>query len=238
MGPCLVHNPKIISSHRYLGILWKHGDYDQVLLDEPLSNLDAKLRRQVREDIRAIQQELGLTVVYVTHDQEEALAVSDEIVVMRNAAIAQIGGEAERLVLNAVEGAGFIGIAVSLMGRNHPVGIVLAIAGMACLAAGAVLADDLPVVEQPELAPFRAVVADDRGLDVVLTAEPEQPFGLRPGGEDDHPLLGLGNPYFPWKQPVIFQGNLVELNHATVFFSKLAERGREPATTAILHEGV
>ena len=64
----------------------------QVLLfDEPLSNLDAKLRRQVREDIRTIQQDLGLTVVYVTHDQEEALAVSDEIGVMRNAAIAQIG---------------------------------------------------------------------------------------------------------------------------------------------------
>ncbi|SMX50032.1 ABC transporter ATP-binding protein [Maliponia aquimaris] len=64
----------------------------QVLLfDEPLSNLDAKLRRQVREDIRAIQQDLGLTVVYVTHDQEEALAVSDEIVVMRNASIAQKG---------------------------------------------------------------------------------------------------------------------------------------------------
>ena len=64
----------------------------QVLLfDEPLSNLDAKLRRQVREDIRAIQQNLGLTVVYVTHDQEEALAVSDQIVVMRNAAIAQLG---------------------------------------------------------------------------------------------------------------------------------------------------
>jgi len=64
----------------------------QVLLfDEPLSNLDAKLRRQVREDIRAIQQDLGLTVVYVTHDQEEALAVSDEIVVMRNASIAQVG---------------------------------------------------------------------------------------------------------------------------------------------------
>jgi iron(III) transport system ATP-binding protein len=64
----------------------------QVLLfDEPLSNLDAKLRRQVREEIREIQQDLGLTVVYVTHDQEEALAVSDEIVVMRNAGIAQIG---------------------------------------------------------------------------------------------------------------------------------------------------
>lgn len=64
----------------------------QVLLfDEPLSNLDAKLRRKVREEIRDIQQSLGLTVVYVTHDQEEALAVSDEIVVMRNAAIAQMG---------------------------------------------------------------------------------------------------------------------------------------------------
>jgi iron(III) transport system ATP-binding protein len=64
----------------------------QVLLfDEPLSNLDAKLRRQVREEIREIQQNLGLTVVYVTHDQEEALAVSDEIVVMRNATIAQKG---------------------------------------------------------------------------------------------------------------------------------------------------
>ncbi len=64
----------------------------QVLLfDEPLSNLDAKLRRQVREEIREIQTKLGLTVVYVTHDQEEALAVSDRIIVMRNATIAQDG---------------------------------------------------------------------------------------------------------------------------------------------------
>jgi len=64
----------------------------QVLLfDEPLSNLDAKLRRQVREEIRELQINLGLTVVYVTHDQEEALAVSDRIIVMRNAAIAQNG---------------------------------------------------------------------------------------------------------------------------------------------------
>ncbi len=64
----------------------------QVLLfDEPLSNLDAKLRRQVRDEIRELQTTLGLTVVYVTHDQEEALAVSDRIIVMRNAAIAQSG---------------------------------------------------------------------------------------------------------------------------------------------------
>ncbi|MCC7282316.1 MAG: ABC transporter ATP-binding protein [Acetobacteraceae bacterium] len=68
----------------------------QVLLfDEPLSNLDARLRRSMREEIRALQQRLGLTVVYVTHDQAEALAVSDRIVVMQNAAIAQVGTPAE-----------------------------------------------------------------------------------------------------------------------------------------------
>jgi iron(III) transport system ATP-binding protein len=64
----------------------------QVLLfDEPLSNLDAKLRRRVRDDIRELQQSLNLTVAYVTHDQEEALAVSDRIIVMSNARIAQTG---------------------------------------------------------------------------------------------------------------------------------------------------
>jgi iron(III) transport system ATP-binding protein len=62
-----------------------------LLFDEPLSNLDAKLRRRVREDIRSLQQNLGLTVVYVTHDQEEALAVSDRIVVMRAGEIVQDG---------------------------------------------------------------------------------------------------------------------------------------------------
>ncbi len=62
-----------------------------LLLDEPLSNLDAKLRRHVREEIRQIQQDLGLTAVYVTHDQEEAMAISDRIIVMRNAEIAQQG---------------------------------------------------------------------------------------------------------------------------------------------------
>ena len=68
----------------------------QVLLfDEPLSNLDAKLRRKMREDIREIQLKLGLTSVYVTHDQEEALAVSDKIVVMNKGRIAQAGTPAD-----------------------------------------------------------------------------------------------------------------------------------------------
>ncbi len=66
-----------------------------LLFDEPLSNLDAKLRRHVREEIRLIQQDLGLTAVYVTHDQEEAMAVSDQIVVMREGDIAQAGSPAD-----------------------------------------------------------------------------------------------------------------------------------------------
>jgi iron(III) transport system ATP-binding protein len=62
-----------------------------LLFDEPLSNLDAKLRRRVRQEIRELQQELELTVLYVTHDQEEALAVSDHIIVMDRGKIAQQG---------------------------------------------------------------------------------------------------------------------------------------------------
>ena len=66
-----------------------------LLFDEPLSNLDAKLRRQVREDIREIQQKLGVTTIYVTHDQEEALAISDKVIVMNKAVIAQEGSPKE-----------------------------------------------------------------------------------------------------------------------------------------------
>ena len=62
-----------------------------LLFDEPLSNLDAKLRRQVREDIRELQLKLGVTTIYVTHDQEEALAISDKVIVMNKAVIAQEG---------------------------------------------------------------------------------------------------------------------------------------------------
>lgn len=62
-----------------------------LLFDEPLSNLDARLRREMREEIRALQQRLELTVAYVTHDQNEALAVSDQIIVMNDGLLAQRG---------------------------------------------------------------------------------------------------------------------------------------------------
>lgn len=62
-----------------------------LLMDEPLSNLDAKLRLDMRQAIREIQHEVGITTVYVTHDQEEAMAISDQIAVMKDGVIQQIG---------------------------------------------------------------------------------------------------------------------------------------------------
>ncbi|MBB4652184.1 putative spermidine/putrescine transport system ATP-binding protein [Aminobacter niigataensis] len=64
---------------------------DVLLFDEPLSNLDAKLRDTLRDDLRALQQKLGVTSIYVTHDQSEAMALGDEIVVMKNGEIVERG---------------------------------------------------------------------------------------------------------------------------------------------------
>jgi putative spermidine/putrescine transport system ATP-binding protein len=66
-----------------------------LLLDEPLSALDAKIRVELRQEIRRIQQSLHITTIYVTHDQEEALSISDRIVVMSQGAIEQVGTPSE-----------------------------------------------------------------------------------------------------------------------------------------------
>lgn len=81
-----------------------------LLLDEPLSALDARIRKHLREQIRSIQQELGLTTIFVTHDQEEALVMSDRIVLMNAGKIVQ-SGAAETLYTAPVDAfaAGFIG---------------------------------------------------------------------------------------------------------------------------------
>ena len=68
---------------------------DILLLDEPLSNLDAKLRQEVRVEIRQLQRKLGLTAVMVTHDQDEALSMADRLVVMNNGEIQQVGSQRE-----------------------------------------------------------------------------------------------------------------------------------------------
>ena len=92
-----------------------------LLFDEPLSNLDARLRRHLRDEIRSLQQRLGLTAIYVTHDQEEALAISDEIVLMDKARIAQQGPPAELYELPAsVFVAGFMGDANLVDGALGP----------------------------------------------------------------------------------------------------------------------
>ena len=66
-----------------------------LLFDEPLSNLDAKLRLHMRDEIRKLQQEVGITSIYVTHDQAEAMALSDKIVIMKDGEIAQVGSPFE-----------------------------------------------------------------------------------------------------------------------------------------------
>jgi iron(III) transport system ATP-binding protein len=96
-----------------------------LLFDEPLSNLDARLRREMREEIRALQQRLGLTVAYVTHDQSEALAVSDQIIVMNEGRIAQRGAPQAMYERPASEFvAGFMGEAMLFPAMADAVGKV------------------------------------------------------------------------------------------------------------------
>ncbi len=64
---------------------------DVLLFDEPLSNLDAKLREYMRDQVRTLQKQLGITSVYVTHDQEEAMAISDKVIILRGGRIEQVG---------------------------------------------------------------------------------------------------------------------------------------------------
>jgi putative spermidine/putrescine transport system ATP-binding protein len=93
------------------------------LLDEPLSNLDAKLRAEVRLQIRALQQRLGLTTLIVTHDQEEALTMADRLVVMDQGRVKQIG-TAEELYERPADAfvAGFVGRCNLIAGTQHPEG--------------------------------------------------------------------------------------------------------------------
>ncbi|MEW1835603.1 ABC transporter ATP-binding protein [Microbacterium sp. NPDC079995] len=88
-----------------------------LLLDEPLSALDAKVRVQLRDEIRRIQLRLGITTIFVTHDQEEALAVSDRIAVMAAGRIAQIGTPEDLYLRPATpDVAGFVGLSSALPG--------------------------------------------------------------------------------------------------------------------------
>jgi len=114
-----------------------------LLFDEPLSNLDARLRRSMREEIRSLQQRLKLTVAYVTHDQSEALAVSDQIIIMNAGLIAQAGSP-QQLYEHPQTAfvAGFMGEAMLFDGSAHADGSVtlgpLSLRPRAALTPGAV----------------------------------------------------------------------------------------------------
>ena len=140
-----------------------------LLFDEPLSNLDARLRRQMREEIRDLQQRLGLTVVYVTHDQAEAMAVSDRIIVMDRATIAQEG--APRELYEAPRGAfvaGFMGDANRVRGqlvhRSDTIGDVRLGSLTVPIAHRGLPAGDVDVAIRPE-----AIVLHDTGAGLEAT---------------------------------------------------------------------
>jgi putative spermidine/putrescine transport system ATP-binding protein len=105
---------------------------DILLLDEPLSNLDAKLRHEVRVEIRELQKELGLTTVMVTHDQEEALTMADRLVVMSNGQVQQVGSQRDlyESPANAFV-AGFVGRTNFLHGRVETPGVFRTESGLA-----------------------------------------------------------------------------------------------------------
>jgi len=165
-----------------------------LLFDEPLSNLDARLRRSMREEIRALQQRLQLTVAYVTHDQSEALAVSDQILVMDVGRIAQHGTPQALYERPASEFvARFMGEAMLFDGQALPDGRVrlgpLSWRPRDALAAGAVR-----VAVRPEA--WRLSGRDDGGLSAVVRKSAYL------GGTQELTLdTALGAVFVVWPEP-------------------------------------
>jgi sn-glycerol 3-phosphate transport system ATP-binding protein len=113
LGPLLDRKPAQLSGGQQQRVALARvlvSERPLVLMDEPLSNLDAKLRTEIRSEIRALNKSLGITVVYVTHDQSEALSMSDTVVLMNAGRVEQVGTPKELYELPAtVFSAGFIG---------------------------------------------------------------------------------------------------------------------------------
>jgi iron(III) transport system ATP-binding protein len=147
-----------------------------LLLDEPLSNLDAKLRLQMGDEFRAIQKRLGMTTLYVTHDQSEAMALSDRVVVMDQGRIQQIGAPEDiyRYPVNRTVAAFFgtpnlLTANVESCVRLETGGVQLAVVGRGwrgrCAAATEVPAgDDVTVMVRPEDFSIASTAVCDDGL--------------------------------------------------------------------------
>ena len=124
---------------------------DILLLDEPLSNLDAKLRAEVRVEIRELQRKLGLTTVMVTHDQEEALTMADRLVVMSNGKVQQVGSQRELYEhpVNAFV-AGFVGRTNFVRGHVETPGLFRSESGLAIRCSNEAPGDGRMLALRPE----------------------------------------------------------------------------------------
>ena len=123
---------------------------DVLLLDEPLSNLDARLRVEMRREIRRVQREVGVTTLYVTHDQEEALELSDVIAVMSKGRVEQVGAPTEVYARPRSEAvAAFLGT-VTLLDGSGLEGGRARVAGQVLDVAGAIAGVPLRLAVRPE----------------------------------------------------------------------------------------
>ena len=155
---------------------------DVLLMDEPLSNLDAKLRLEMRQVIRNLQKEVGITTVYVTHDQDEAMAISDRIAVMKDGVIQHVGTPQEIYHRPAnIFVATFIGSTNLIEGEFNP-------------------ADK--IVKLPDYELRIENLPCDRNTPVILSIRPED-FGMTKKDEggirstiSDSLFLGLNTHYF------------------------------------------
>jgi ABC-type Fe3+/spermidine/putrescine transport system ATPase subunit len=135
-----------------------------LLFDEPLSNLDAKLRVEMREQLRSLQKRIGITTVYVTHDQEEAMAISDRIAVMERGAVVQ-DGTAQDLYYRPVTEfvARFIGRTNLLVGRVVTAGEVEVEGQRIALRTGRGIGEAVRLVVRPEMIEIASAAAGDPG---------------------------------------------------------------------------
>ncbi|MFI6428340.1 ABC transporter ATP-binding protein [Promicromonospora sp. NPDC050880] len=194
-----------------------------LLLDEPLSNLDARLRVQMRAEIRRIQSETGLTVVLVTHDQDEALEMSDEMVLMRAGKVVQTGAPrdvfpapADRFVAEFLGYENFLTLADGREAAVRPEHL-------------RVVPADTPLDGQADDAVVLDAVVRDvayRGVDVLVTCEATDPAGttvrLVADHRADHTAAGAG--------PAPAPGDRVRLLAPT---ARLAPLTAEPETEGI-----
>jgi putative spermidine/putrescine transport system ATP-binding protein len=157
-----------------------------LLLDEPLSALDAKIRVSLRQEIRAIQRQLGITTVYVTHDQEEALSLSDRVVVMSEGRVEQIGTPFEIYNFPATP------FVASFVGTLNLVQATVADAGTGTLS-----------IEGQTVQTAKPITTARAGENFTLALRPEG-IDLGPGRESENHLVGA-------VQDVNFLGSIVRI---------------------------